>query len=159
MNRIVPPVWPYRGIRGSDAWGTGNFGARRDGGSRVHLGLDFISVPGDAGAAVFSGHVSAAGLAYPHQDGFPDLHSLWLDGSGEWKHWRAQYLYVAPGAGYNSSTIIGRRFDQGEPFAIAEDVAAYYRLKDPTRPMTNHIHLMLLGPTDPSRLLPEGLHT
>ena len=155
MNRIVPPVWPYRGTRLSDAWGTGNYGASRDGGARVHLGLDFISQPGDLVMSVFAGKVISTGWAYPDTG---ELGSLWLEGEGEWKHWRAQYLYVKALIESPGASVVGRRFDAGELLAHAQDVSAYYSKKDPKRHMINHVHLMLLGPTDPSRLLPEGLH-
>jgi len=146
---IVPPVRPYRGTRANDAWGSGLFLASRDGGSRKHLGRDFVSVPGDEIPAVFKGRTSRAGFAYP--DG--KLHSLWLEGQDEWEGWRAQYLYVA----LSADAIVGIDFQQGETVAFAEDVAAYYAAKDPTRKMTNHVHLMLIGPVDPGIYLPTDL--
>lgn len=151
MDRIVPPVFPYAGTRDMDAWGSGTFGAKRDEGTRMHMGRDFISTPGDQVVAVFPGIVTATGYAYPNVG---ELHSLWLEGEGAWKHWRAQYLYVRAQVAVGVP-IVGQRFDQGEVLGHAEDVAAYYHKKDPTHgPMTNHVHLMLLGPYDPFTLLP-----
>ncbi len=62
MLIIRPPVNPWRGTRGTDSWGSGVFGASRDGGARQHLGLDFIAVVGDDVCAPITGTVASAVL-------------------------------------------------------------------------------------------------
>lgn len=132
--RIVPPVFPWRGLRGVDAWGAGTYGAPRDGGSRTHPGLDFISVAGDAGIAVFDGVVSHLGWPYPWTR---DLHLIYLDGRGEWAHYKAEMMYV------QSDLKLGTEVKQGQQIGVCEPVAEVWAQHLPERKgtMTNHLHL------------------
>ena len=53
------------GIRKTDAYGCGDFGATRDGGERRHEGVDFIADAGQRLVAPISGYVTKIGFAYP----------------------------------------------------------------------------------------------
>ena len=160
MTNIHPPVWPFRGLRGVDAFGAGGFGAPRDQGTRRHDGTDFISAPGDFAAAPIAGKAVARGLAYPHHAMLPDLHSFHIEGTGPFKGWHVMLLYVA-----TAPEIIGRTLEQGEEIGVCEDLPAYYALKYPNHPglITCHVHLELditeARKVDAARLLPGGIHT
>lgn len=151
---IYPPVRPYRGVRNHDSWGAGNFGASRDGGSRKHDGLDFLTVPGDEIVAVIPGRVVRTGWAYP--DG--KMNSIHLHGTGEFDGWQVQYLYVNPDA-----ALVGPPFQPGDRIGIAQDVAGYWTAKSPghAEPMKNHCHLRITivesRLVDPAHYLPSGL--
>lgn len=54
---VASPVWPYK-KRKTDALGSGFFGASRDGGARIHKGLDIISRPGQKVYAPISGDLT-----------------------------------------------------------------------------------------------------
>jgi len=154
MLVIHPPVQPFRGNRGVDSWGSGVFGASRDGGSRQHLGLDFTSVTGDAVVAPFPGKVSHVGVAYPGSI----LGSIHIQGSGEFAAWRAKLLYVRPDAG-----LMGRVVEAGDVIGDAQDVATYWATQEPHRAgaMTNHVHLEIIVTeprnVDPAHYLPHDL--
>lgn len=131
---IAPPVRPYRGTRGTDSWGSGVFGASRDGGGRAHAGLDCIAIPGDLVVAPFPGVIVRLGVAYP----LSTLGSIHLRGHGDFEGWEAKLLYVAsdPGLG-------GRMVAMGDRLGEAQDVAAYWRSQQPGHvgDMKNHVHL------------------
>lgn len=53
-------------IRGSDSWGSGAFGASRDGGKRKHNGVDFLCSPETKILSPIKGKVTK--LGYPYAD-------------------------------------------------------------------------------------------
>lgn len=152
--RIACPVDPYRGIRDMDPWGSGVFGASRDGGARQHSGLDFLALPGDDVCAPITGTVVSIGKAYP--DG--DLYSIHIHGDGDYRNWRIKMLYAAPAPG-----LYGKYVSAGDSIGTAQNVAEYWKAKSPshTGEMKNHVHVevWITEPraVDPARLLPEGL--
>lgn len=149
MLRIAFPIQPHRGLRGTDSFGSGNFGASR--GSRDHKGLDFIALVGDVVVAPITGSVVQIGRAY----GDAELHSVHIQGDGEFTGCRVKLLYVLPNVGLN-----GRYVNQGDPIGTAEDVAAYHHAKQPGHPgeMKNHVHVEVWitepRPMDPAMMLP-----
>src|SRR3990172_2757499 len=151
--KILVPVRPYRGVRGTDSWGAGNFGASRDGGSRHHKGLDFLTVAGDDIVSPIDGRVSRLGIAYDNSV----LGSIWIDGLFEYAMWRAHLLYVKP------EIAVGMTVKAGDALGFAQDVAIYWKAREPEHSgdMKNHIHLELynLEPlaVDPAHYLPDGL--
>lgn len=149
--RIGLPVRPYRGIRGTDSWGSGVFGASRDGGSRVHQGLDFVTVVGDAIHAPITGIVMGIGYAYEDAN----LGSISIRGKNEYDGWFVQLLYVMRIAGLGMAS----RVEVGDPIGQAQDVAGYWRSKKPGHvgDMQNHLHLRTSVPMDPAIFLPPGL--
>jgi peptidoglycan LD-endopeptidase LytH len=151
---IIPPVRPFRGTRGVDSWGSGVFGASRDGGGRQHLGLDFTSVTGDVVVAPFPGVITRVGIAYPNAT----LGSIHLQGDGDFSGWRAKLLYVRPEDG-----LMGRAVLAGDVIGSAQDVATYWHLQEPSRVgmMVNHCHLEIAVTearnVDPAHFLPPDL--
>lgn len=55
--------------RGHDVFGDGEFGARRDGGTRAHEGVDYVASAGQAVHAPMSGYVTKIGFAYAGDTG------------------------------------------------------------------------------------------
>ena len=151
---LTPPVRPWRGFRGMDSWGSGNFGASRDGGSRRHDGLDCITVPGDAIVSPVRGTVVHIGIAYPGST----LGSVHIEGDVEWTGWRLEILYLLPDPGLG-----GRYVMAADRLGDAQDVTGYWRAKDPTHPgeMRNHIHMRIRVTEprliDPAHHMPDNL--
>lgn len=132
--KIVPPVVPYRGTRGIDAYGAGGFNASRihGGVAAAHMGLDFVAQPGDKVVAPCEARLMHIGRAYTDST-LGSLHLLTLDG----QHW-LKLLYAMTGL------KVGTILAQGDLLGAAEDVAAFWGLKLPkSGPMTNHVHLEL----------------
>ena len=154
MLKLTPPVVPYRGTRGMDSWGSGNFGASRDGGSRTHDGLDLVTVPGDAIVSPIRGTVVHVGVAYAGSN----LGSLHIEGDAEWSGWRVKLLYVMPDPG-----IGGRYVMAGDRLGDAQDVAGYHQAHNPDRPgaMRNHVHMEIRVTEprliDPAHHMPDNL--
>lgn len=154
MRGIAVPVWPFRGTRGMDSWGSGNFGASRDGGAREHLGLDFLAIVGDEVRAPITGTVVQIGRAYADAE----LQSIHIEGDGDYTGWRAKMLYVKADVGLH-----GRYVSAGDLVGHAQDVTAYWKAKKPTHAgdMKNHVHLEVIVTeprhVDPAHLLPSNL--
>jgi len=55
--------------RDHDNFGSGAYGARRDGGSRAHEGVDYIAIADQVVRAPISGYVTKIGYAYGGDDG------------------------------------------------------------------------------------------
>lgn len=147
---LAPPVRPWRGFRDTDLYGSGVFGASRDGGARPHPGWDCITVPGDMITPIFPSRVARLGYAYEDDRA---LRLVEMCGLGEWDGWACTIMYVSP------TVVIGSIVDPSVPIGIAADLAAYYRRKHPkaVKDITNHIHVEVAQPIDWSRLLPAGL--
>ena len=134
--KLISPVRPYRGTRGVDAYGSGTFGASRDGGGRSHLGRDYIALPGDQVVSPIDGIVKRHAKAYPDAD----LAGLEIEGAAV----RAKLLYVLP------CVEPGERVKAGQVIGTAQDVASYHEKKSPRAGhMTNHVHLEVLVWIDP----------
>jgi len=140
---ILPWVRPYRGRRDTDPQGSGVFGASRDGGTRRHLGLDLVSVPGDEVVSPIFGTITRIGWAY--KDG--KLGSMTIEGRDQHKGATVKLLYV------KASLQSGLDVDAGYIVGYAEDVAAYHEAKGHGG-MTNHVHGELTMIVDPGQYLP-----
>lgn len=146
LTTIRPFVSPYRGARGVDVQGAGNFGASR--GGRAHLGLDLLAIAGvDRGVAPFPAEVKQVGIAYKGAQ----LGSIHLHGLGAYAGFRIQILYVEPLRG-----LLEREVEAGEDLGVAQDVAAYYAAKGMPG-MRNHVHGALWVCADPALYFPPGL--
>ena len=134
--KLVSPVRPFRGTRGFDAYGSGTFGASRDGGARAHLGRDYVALPGDQVVSPIDGIVKRHAKAYPDAD----LAGLEIEGAGV----RAKLLYVLP------CVEPGEKVKAGQVIGTAQDVASYHEKRSP-RPgrMVNHVHCELMVWVDP----------
>lgn len=133
---LTSPVRPYRGLRGVDAYGSGQFMASRDGGSRGHRGRDYTALPGDDVVSPIDGVVKRHAKPYPDSD----LDGLEIEGANV--HARLFYILpcVEPGATVKAGQVIG----------TAQDVAGYWHAKEP-KPglMTGHVHLEISIYIDP----------
>lgn len=154
MMTIYPPVRPWRGTRNTDSWGSGVYGASRDGGNRAHMGTDFISVPGDEVVAPFPGFIRRLGLAYAGSS----MGSLHIEGDGIFEGWWGKLLYVGA-----NKALLGRHVEAGDVIGTAQDVAAYWAAQKPEHVglMTNHVHLEIIVTSprnvDPTLYLPQGM--
>jgi murein DD-endopeptidase MepM/ murein hydrolase activator NlpD len=77
-------------IRGTDKFGSGAFGSRRDGGKRTHLGVDAITVTNEDFHSRVAGTVSF--LGYPYGDDLTYRYVQITDANG----WKWRYYYVKP---------------------------------------------------------------
>lgn len=119
-------AWPLTlGQRGEDAYGSGAFGASRDGGRRRHNGLDLVAPVGAPIRAPISGIVTRVGQAY---SGEPELQFVEITSPAT--RYSARVFYVGssrePGAQVTAGEIIGRAQDLGRRYAPG---------------MTNHVHV------------------
>lgn len=146
MMTIRPFVSPYRGARGVDVQGAGNFGASR--GGRLHAGLDLLAIAGlDRGVAPFPSKVTQIGVAYAGSS----LGSIHLQGLGAYSGFRFHLMYVDPFKG-----ILLSEFEAGDELGIAQDVAGWYAAKGQPG-MRNHVHGALWLAADPALHFPPGL--
>lgn len=134
-------------VRGVDAYGSGAFGASRDGGRRAHRGVDFVAAAGDAVRAPIAGVVTQIGPAYAGEDRL-----LYVEIVNPLTGYTARVFYVSPrvrpGEAVDAGTVIGR----------AQDLAARYPAG-----MTNHVHVEFTGRRgarlDPLAVLPLAAPT
>lgn len=127
------PLDPFRGIRESDAFGSGVFGASRTraGVSYGHKGLDLIALEGDAVYAPMRALVQRHGWAYADQAcNLRSIHLLADDGTA------VKILYAMPVV--EAGVIV----EAGTMIARAQNVAAWHmRHAGDPRKMINHIHV------------------
>jgi len=116
----------HGGVRGIDAFGSGDFGAGRDAGKRRHEGVDYVAEVGAAVRAPISGEVVRLGYAYRGAGGLRSVDIF----NAETKV-TARLLYVAP------SVEIGDVVVAGEEIGVAQDLSARYP------GITNHVHVEL----------------
>lgn len=115
-----------RPVRGADDYGSGLFGARRDGGARVQAGVDFVADPGQTVVAPISGRVKRLGFAYAS-----DLRYRYVEIENQAKTLLVRVLYVGP------SVQVGDQVDQRQVIGTAQDLSPRYR------GITNHVHLQV----------------
>lgn len=113
-------------VRGFDAFGSGDFLARRDAGARKHHGVDYVAAVGQPVHAPISGEVSRLGYAYGGKSGL----RLVEIANGETKY-TARVLYVDP------SVEVGDVVVAGEEIGRAQDLGERYP------GITNHVHVEL----------------
>jgi peptidoglycan LD-endopeptidase LytH len=114
--------------RGHDAYGHGEFGASRDGGSRRHEGVDFVAEAGQAVVAPISGYVTKIGHAYA---GDNDL--KFIEISNPALRYEARVFYVDP------SVNVGDTVRLGAPIGEVRTLQDKYR-----GGMTDHVHLEII---------------
>ncbi|WP_296597484.1 M23 family metallopeptidase [Phenylobacterium sp.] len=114
--------------RTNDAYGEGEFGARRDGGSRRHEGVDYRARAGQEVEAPISGYVTKIGYAYPG-----DQTLKFVEITNPALNYVARVFYVNP-------TV-----EVGQPVAIGKPIGAAHSLqrKYPGG-MTDHVHLEII---------------
>lgn len=112
-------------IRVNGRWGSGEWGASRDGGSRTHKGVDYCMWPGSLFLCPMSGTVTKLGYAYP-------------DDLTQWRYvelvegeYRARFFYITPSVA--ESQIVRK----GDPLGTVEDLRERYN------GITPHVHISL----------------
>ena len=117
-----------QGERGLDAYGEGEFGASRDGGSRRHEGVDFKADAGQTIAAPISGYITRIGFAYAG-----DQTLKFVEITNPALRYAARVFYVNPGV------------EVGDTIAVGHAIGTAHSLqrKYPGG-MTNHVHLELI---------------
>jgi murein DD-endopeptidase MepM/ murein hydrolase activator NlpD len=118
-----------RPVRGVDAYGSGAFGATRDGGRRRHGGVDFIAWPGETVRAPIAGVVTRIGAAYTGKSGLS-----YVEITDPASRYTARVLYIGP------TVQIGTAIAAGDVIGRAQDLAGRY-----PGGMTNHVHVELSG--------------
>lgn len=137
---IGPASTPYRGVRGVDKYGSGTFGASRDGGARMHLGRDYIALAGDVALFPIHSVIERIGLAYANST----LGSIHLRGTGEHQGLTMKILYV------QCDHRVGDIGKPGERLGEVQNLQARYP------DITPHIHVELMVATDPESLMQHG---
>ncbi len=129
-------------VRGVDAYGSGAYGAVRDGGRRRHQGVDLIATPGEPVRAPIAGVVTRVGAAYAGQDRL-----RFVEIANAQTRYTARVLYVG------ATVALGSHVDAGDLIGSAQDLTVRYALG-----ITNHVHVELvsnrMGHLDPTMLLP-----
>ncbi len=113
-------------MRGYDDFGSGAFGASRDGGKRTHEGVDYVVAPGAAVRSPISGEVARLGYAYRGVGGYRIVEIV----NSETKV-KARVFYVAP------NVEVGDVVVAGHEIGAAQDLGVRYP------GITNHVHVEL----------------
>ena len=89
--------------RDVDAYGEGRFHASRDGGARLHEGVDYVARAGQVVDAPISGYVTKIGYAYPGDEvlRFVEIENPAL-------HLQARVFYVDPDVAVGDTVAVGR---------------------------------------------------
>lgn len=121
---------PTGGVpRGHDDFGDGNFGARRDGGSRSHEGVDYVASAGQDVRAPISGYVTKIGYAYA---GSSDLKFVEITNPA--LGYVARAFYLTP------VVEVGQAVRLGEAIGRVESLQGHYP------GITDHVHLEVMEP-------------
>ena len=121
---------PTGGVpRGHDDFGDGQFGARRDGGSRSHEGVDYIAQAGQDVKAPISGYVTKIGYAYA---GSSDLKFVEITNPA--LGYVARAFYVTPGV------EVGQAVRLGDTIGQDQSLQGHYP------GITDHVHLEVMEP-------------
>ena len=113
--------------RGHDDFGDGWFGARRDGGSRDHEGVDYTATAGQAVHAPMSGYVTKIGYAYAG-----DTSLKFVEITNPALNYAARAFYVSPGV------EVGQTVRLGQSIGTVESLQSHYP------GITDHVHLEIL---------------
>lgn len=92
-----------RAPRDVDVYGEGRFHASRDGGSRLHEGVDYVAQAGQVVDAPISGYVTKIGYAYPGDEvlRFVEIENPALQ-------LQARVFYVDPDVAVGDAVAVGR---------------------------------------------------
>lgn len=115
--------------RDHDHFGSGAFGARRDGGSRSHEGVDYAAVADQAVRAPISGYVTKIGHAYGGDDSLK-----FVEITNPAIGYVARTFYVDP------MVKVGEVVRLGARIGSAESLQSHYP------GITDHVHLEIMDP-------------
>ena len=119
--------------RGSDDWGSGDYGASR--GSRTHRGIDLITEPGDEILSPVKGRVSKIGFPYAPKKGDKILYKYVQ--VTDYKGGKHRIFYIEP------TVAVDRHVDTNTVIGLAQDIASKY--STPERVMICHCHLEIIS--------------
>lgn len=129
--RLTPPL--SHGLRGQDAYGSGAYGASRDGGARLHLGLDFKGTPGESVVCPCRSQLTWVGYAYPDSTEYRSLHLRSLDEPD----FLLTLLYVLP-----KDDKPGEEYMPGDVIGSLQDLRTRYGVDTlHGTPITPHTHV------------------
>ena len=117
----------FNPIRGTDAWGSGHFGASR--GSRPHLGIDIITVPNEPIYAPVDMYIER--VSYPYIDS-TSLKGIAFNTQVNGVNYDGRLWYFVPDA-----SLIGRDVNKGQFIGYAQGLQERYSA------ITDHVHLQL----------------
>ena len=131
-----------QGLRDVDGFGSGAFLASRDGGSRDHVGADFLNRPGQDVAAPISGYVTKIGFAY---DG--DARFRYVELTNRAIGYVARVFYLTP-------TV-----EVGQAVRLGRTIGTALSLQDRYPGISDHVHVETteigVGRVDPAKLIPS----
>ena len=148
LLRKDKPREVFNPSRGVDAWGSGEFGASRDGGTRPHLGVDYVVSEGDTIYAPFDMEIYSTSRPYSDSTTFTGIkYNTQVNGVD----FNGRMWYFIP-----YPNIIGSVVTKGEPIGVAQSLQPRYP------GITDHIHLQLATATNVSSsfstILYKGLY-
>lgn len=115
--------------RAHDAYGSGAFGASRDGGHRQHEGVDYAADAGQTVVAPISGYVSRIGFAYGDDERY-----RYVEITNPALGYEARVFYVDP------TVAVGQAVHVGAPIGLVRT------LQDRYAGITDHVHLEIAAP-------------
>lgn len=113
-------------IRGTDKFGCGAFGARRDGGTRTHVGVDIVTIDGQPFHSLNAGTVTKLGYVYKGSWEFRYVQVEHADKS----KWR--YYYVSP------TVELGLKIKIGDKLGLTQSLQGKYK------GITPHVHFEII---------------
>lgn len=129
-----------------DGFGSGAFGASRDGGVRHHEGVDYAAQAGQAVKAPISGYVTRIGYAYND-----DLSFRYVEIANPALRYQARVLYVSPDV------------EVGDTVRLGQTVGRAQSLQGRYPGITDHVHLEVArlgrGHIDATRVITARLKT
>lgn len=120
-----------RGIRDSDSWGSGHWGASRGGGKK-HEGLDFICIPGQQTWMPINGIASRLAAPYANES----YSGLLIES----ENIILIMFYFNP-----LKSIIGKYLEQGDLIGVAQDISKRNPEKGKYKGMIPHLHVGVKG--------------
>jgi RHS repeat-associated protein len=134
-----------KGIRKCDIkYGCGHYGASRDQGTRKHLGVDYISTPGQDVYSPISGKI------IKFDDPYDDIPSL--KGKFGNIHISNNKYYVVVNYVKQKDISEGTYINAGDIVAVAQDLHKHYSAE-----MTNHVHVTMYQQKPWKRINPTNL--
>lgn len=124
LQVITPP-------RGVDAYGSGEFGAPRNGSHPTHRGEDYAALPGSQLLSPIRGRVTKHG--YPYRDDLTFQYIEVTDGDLN----RHRFFYTYP------LVELGELVHEGDILATVQNISGRYQSSNKT-PMANHIHYEII---------------
>ena len=116
----------HQTMRGTDPFGSGRYGASRDGGSRSHNGVDINVTSGEDITSPITGSIRRK--KYPYSDDL-SFEGCIIDGSGEWKGYEITIYYV------KMILKAGDTVSLGTKLGAAQDLSTRYK------GISNHVHV------------------